>query len=343
MGEYSGNKRSLILHSRIPLFYLIIIFLISAGILCWQLRQLRINARFKTEKQSQVAGCPDVMNQVRGLGYDLIHPLYLTDVPNESEYLQPLKNEINRILGEQEANGIISKASVYLRMINNGSWICINPEERFDPGSMMKVTMLINYLKHAEQQKDLLDKTIVFNGVSFHIPVPTFSDKTIENGKAYKVRDLLQSMIVHSDNYATIALSQLFPVESSRYIYKDLGISLTDDNDPRIRLTSVEYSRLFRVLYNSTYLDKDDCEYAMDLLTRSTFNYGITRYLPPNVKVAHKFGEQEDDDGRELGETGIVYNGENSYLLTIMTKGKDLTLMSNVLANISKLVFDQLH
>jgi hypothetical protein len=60
------------------------------------------------------------------------------------------------------------------------------------------------------------------------------------------------------------------------------------------------------------------------------------------VKVAHKFGEAGSAVEHQLHESGIFYLKGNPYLLTVMTKGPDVARLPEVIAKISKKVFENM-
>ncbi|MDQ5968539.1 MAG: beta-lactamase class [Patescibacteria group bacterium] len=49
---------------------------------------------------------------------------------------------------------------IYVRNLNNGPWFGINENEKYSPASMMKVPILITFLKWIEQDSLVLDKKI---------------------------------------------------------------------------------------------------------------------------------------------------------------------------------------
>lgn len=49
---------------------------------------------------------------------------------------------------------------IYVRNLNNGPWFGINENEKYSPASMMKVPILITFLKWIEQDSSVLDKKI---------------------------------------------------------------------------------------------------------------------------------------------------------------------------------------
>src|SRR6185295_18381478 len=101
--------------------------------------------------------------------------------------------------------------------------------------------------------------------------------------------------------------------------------------------------KLFRVLYNSTYLTSANSEYALSLLSQSSFKDGLVKELPPGVTVAHKFGEGGGPEENQLSDAGIVYDGSTPYLIVVMTRGKQLTELSQSISEISKQVYDYMN
>jgi len=105
------------------------------------------------------------------------------------------------------------------------------------------------------------------------------------------------------------------------------------------------YSRLFRALYNATYLPDIESEQAFELLSQTDFNGGLVQGISASMTVAHKFGEHtEVENGktidRELHDCGIVYYPNQPYFLCVMTRGQDFPTLEKIIGNISKSVFD---
>ena len=102
-----------------------------------------------------------------------------------------------------------------------------------------------------------------------------------------------------------------------------------------------EYSRFFRILYNSSYLNNENSNKALEILSRVDFKSGLVAGTPANITVAHKFGERENGDEKQLHDCGIVYHPENPYLICIMTRGKDFDKLSEVIAELSKITYEE--
>ena len=63
---------------------------------------------------------------------------------------------------------------VYVRNLNNGPWFGINENEAYSPASLMKVPVLMTYLRWAEIEPNLLNKKLFLDetehSIELHFP-----------------------------------------------------------------------------------------------------------------------------------------------------------------------------
>jgi beta-lactamase class A len=276
-------------------------------------------------------------------GYDLIKPMLWAKPLRESQIFAPLKSHIINLVERDQRQGLLTSASVYLYSFSDGEWMNINPGESFNPGSLIKVPLLITYLKEAEKDPKLLDKKIACENFGY-IPTQTYETNTINPGHTYTVRELLHYMIAYSDNNATSLLNKNMNLNSFRKTFTDLNVPEPDLNDWNYVINTKRYSRFFMVLYNATYLSRSSSEYALKLLTECDFKDGIVKGIPGNVPVAHKFGEwgNKKINLAEMHESGIVYLNGKHYLLTVMTKGTSPQNLGEEISKISMAAYDAL-
>jgi beta-lactamase class A len=272
--------------------------------------------------------------------YKFIAPILLVELKNESEKFAGIKDEINNYIEQEKQKGLTS-AAVYFKEYSNDEWFSINGKERYDPGSLLKVGVLMTYLRMAEDDNNLLNKEIVYHGQKgFTFPVEHYQSDTVAEGHKYKINELLQSMIINSDNRATVFLEDHMDTGLFKREFNDLGISEPRFNDPNFTLNVVEYSNMFRALHNAGYLRKRASEDALTLLSESTFKDGLRKGLPASVVVAHKYGEYGNRISHELHDAGIIYLNNKPYLLSVMTRGTDWNELSDVIGHISKIVYN---
>ena len=218
--------------------------------------------------------------------------------------------------------------------------MCINEYEKFWPGSLMKVPTLITFLKMNETSPGLLNRELKYSHVfTTDKNVNIISKKAIELGHSYTVRELLTSMIINSDNNATLLLATIMNITVFNKVYTAIGLEAPDWNKGDFPISVKDYSLFMRILYNGSYLNNTDSEFAIELLTRCDYKDGILKAIPGSIAVAHKFGEAGDPNLFQLHESGIVFLNNNPYLLTIMTTGTDMKKLPEVLQQISAKVY----
>ena len=284
-------------------------------------------------------------------GYEFIDPLLACNVNNSDIYTQDtqLTGSIASIIGTHEANGDISKASVYFTDLKSGAWANVNQGQVYYPSSLGKIPIMIAYYELAENSSsDILNQKITYTGgedLNASQDIPPAG--AIVTGETYTVNQLIEYMIKYSDNNATQLLYNAIDKDTLNNVYGDLGIPI--DNDPTASnldfITPQQIAIMFRVLYNSTYLSRNYSEQALNLMSQSSFTNGIVAGLPSSTVAAHKLGLVgiQNSTGltteHELHDCGIVY-AQDPYVLCIMTRGMaQLPTLESILANISQVAY----
>lgn len=268
--------------------------------------------------------------------------------PKKKEYTS-LKNDLVDFIEKEKQAGTVISASVYFRDLENGPIMDIDATEDFAPASLLKTPLMITYLKKAEDDPLLLQRKITYvDDISNMKTLPQqniLPGKSAEKGKTYTIDQLLTLLITESDNTSwELLLTDL----RKNYSEDDFVSTLSDLGiiDPR-KSTDGQYvtvqaeASIFRVLYNSSYLNVAMSNKALQLLTRADFNNGIVSGVPEGIKIAHKFGERKAGIEQQLHDCGIVYYIPNPYLLCVMTKGSNILDLEPIIQQISKDVYDE--
>ena len=298
----------------------------------------KTNRLITNQIQSNV--CSYKVKRLGGLQY--IKPIMFVDNVCQGEKLMPLKSSLNILFDNFKKSGVLNSASFYIKDYANNDWMAINEEEKYSPGSLLKVAELITYFKMNEGKPGLLNKKITFSNPLIIDKKPIYTSKTIIPGESYTIKELLKYMIQYSDNNATMLLNQNIDVRVFKKVFTDLGLTEPDWYAKNYPISVSEYSIFLRALFNASYLDIKDSEFALELLTKSDFKEGIENGLPSNVELAHKFGESGNATEKQLHESAIIYLNNNPILITIMTKGKDMRKLPEVIKEASKLVYNQM-
>ncbi len=284
--------------------------------------------------------CGSVAHRLEG--YKFVKPLLWGDKTCESANYAELKSELVNEIDIYKRNGAIDDASIYLKVFDKGEFLSINENEMFHPGSLIKLPILITYLTMEEKNPGVLNRKLVFNLPPGGVPRQTYNSNQIKPGESYTIKELLRYMIAYSDNNATYMLNQNVDLDAFKRMFADFGLPVPDVRDLNYQITAKDYSSFLKVIYNAGYLTTNNSEYAAELLNQCDFNDGIVKGLPSNVQIAHKFGEWGDRTNpnvHQLSESAIVYLDNSPYLITVMTKGKDVKRLPEVISNISKIAF----
>ena len=293
----------------------------------------------------QSSGSSCELTAQRLQGFKLINPLLFADKTCESGNYKGLKIELQDAISRFKQNGILDNASVYIRVFGKGDFISINENAMFHPGSLIKLPILITYLKMEERNPGVLNKKLVFNLPKSGVPQQTYNSNQIVPGRTYSIKELLKYMIAYSDNNATFILNNNVDLDAFKKMFSDFGLVVPDVHDINYQISAKDYSAFLKVVYNSGYLKTEDSEFIAELLTECDFKDGIQSGLPNSIPLAHKFGEWGDRNNPEihqLSESGIVYLDQTPYLLTIMTQGKDVKKLPDVLNAISKITYNNI-
>lgn len=280
--------------------------------------------------------------------YTYVKPLLACDVgvTLESPELDALQAELDHAVEQATFEKRITDASVFVRELDSGIWTSVHADKQYEPASLFKVPILMAYLKQSRSQPDLLEQKITVTADHAPEVVQTIApEKSVVVGETYTVKELLEYMILFSDNRALNALADGVDQEILHELFSELGVPIPAKGDDDYALSARLYSRFFRILYNATYLGPQTSEYALDLLAQVTYKEGLAANTPDNIAVAHKFGAASipQEDGSkvfELHDCGIVYDN-TPYAVCIMTRGNDQEALPGVIAELAAIVHQQ--
>ncbi len=275
----------------------------------------------------------------------LVHPLIAYETPQATglpEYAD-LKKKVEALINEKLHGGAIESISVYYRNIETSRWIGINEDTAYYPASLLKVPLMIAYFKAAESDPTILKRRITFEpisgGADFEAPTG------LSVGSSYTVQELIEHMIIDSDNGATFTLFSRLDPDLLATVYKRLSITDPGDDSSIYQIPTKTYALFFRTLYNGTYLTPSASQKALELLSQTTYTNGLVAGVPKDTIVAHKFGEHVLEEngkpiGEELHDCGIVYKPNHPYLLCVMTRAKTRESAESVISAISRVVYE---
>jgi len=252
-----------------------------------------------------------------------------------------LRIEANRLA---KTPGIRS-ISVYFRQMGEGRWAGINEREIFIPASLLKVPLMIAAYRQIEIDPGFLNKKFKFdNKVPAPYPNRIPGSRALTKGQSYSLEELIEFMIVYSDNNAASMIKDAVSPNILTHVFKDLGLKSVEEVQGVYGISARDYGSFLRILYNATYLNQYHSAKALEVLSRVEYKNGLVAGIPSNIIVAHKFGERESETGKQLHDCGIVYSDTRvgDYLVCIMVKGDDdYKIMESVISQLSKYIYEE--
>lgn len=274
--------------------------------------------------------------------YSFINPLLDCGVRfnDAMPFRMAIKNFVDSTLA---TDNTVSSISVYFRQLNDGYIFGINEHDMFSPASMLKVPIMVTVLKLSETVPGLLQDKITFEQPDYGSDQYFGKNDYIQLGQTYSTDTLLYRMICNSDNEAMSLIGKQYHNQNLwENFYARVGIN-THFNGQIDFMSIRQYAAVFRLLYNASYLSRDNSEYALWLLSKTTFKDGIRAGVDKRTPIANKYGVRTLDNGLvQLHDCGIVYLAGNHYILGVMTRGDNANHLSKIISYISATVYNEM-
>lgn len=327
----------------------IILFLILVSFVVGYLASYKNIASLDRLKQQEEIFDPSAQYELReGAYYKFINPLLECEVAKGTidSRKQNFEKELNRVIEKEIAEGKLSKMSVYFRDLNNGPTFGVNEDEPFLPASLLKVPVMMAFFLYAESDPAILKKEILFEkkidpphaGDTQYIKPP----QEIQVGNIYTIEQLIEAAIKDSDNQAVFLLYENIPGQQIFKLYNLLGVDDSVLKGPGGTLSVKEYSRFFRILFNSSFLNRYYSEKSLELLSEAEYKNALVAGVPKGITVAHKFGESYQGDVNQFHDCGIIYYPKHPYLLCVMSSGEKLFDLESSISDVSRFIYEKI-
>lgn len=273
-----------------------------------------------------------------------------TTANEDFQRVAKIQDSLNVYIERARASSKASRVSVFFRDLSSRRWAAVEKSQEYAPGSLLKLPLAIAYYKLAEVEPQVLEQPFIYTPSAI-------DENSIENfkpitklvpGNSYTVEQLIEHMIKYSDNEATVLLNASIDQRFSKKVFSDFGVHIPASGGGEVNFLTIEnYASILRALYLGSYLNIDNSQKLLTLLTQTSFTQGIASGIPDGTPVAHKFGERtviDKDTGQEISaelhDCGIIYKKDSPYILCVMTEGKSYNDLALIISGISKLTFE---
>lgn len=167
-------------------------------------------------------------------------------------------------------------------------------------------------------------------------------------GMVYTNRELLEAMIVHSDNTAAALLVRQLGYDYLQKTFVRLGLRDTVITPEGFQLTSRHVSEdnitsprdmgyLLEKIYKRELVSAEASDQMLDIMKHQKLRDRLPRFLPIGWEIAHKTGLLR----KACHDVGIVFSPKGDYMICVLTS-HDVTYKNakRFIASVGRITFD---
>jgi beta-lactamase class A len=167
-------------------------------------------------------------------------------------------------------------------------------------------------------------------------------------GTVFTLRELLEYMIIHSDNTATELIVQQLGFEYIQSTFQHLGLKDTEIHPDGFRLAARHVAEDNRTsprdmafclekIYQRKMVSAGASDQMLDILKHQKLRDRLPRFIPTGWEIAHKTGLLR----RACHDVGIVFSPGGDYLICVLTS-HDATYKTakRFIASLGRITFD---
>jgi beta-lactamase class A len=204
--------------------------------------------------------------------------------------------------------------------------IDFNKDRLVPSASLVKIPIMLSCFCAAEEKKINLKSTLYLKASEKVEGSKVLGDKPV--GSVFTLEELIEPMIIQSDNTATNALIDFLGFDTLNVYFKKMGLKNTnivrkmmDFEERREGLenyaTAEDMAFLLEELYRNNFLNKEISKQCLLLLGQQKINDRIPKNLPKDgTFIAHKTGLER----HVCHDVGIVYTQKGNFLICVLVK-----------------------
>ena len=212
-----------------------------------------------------------------------------------------------------------------------GETVEVNDKVEYIAASTSKLPMNVLLFKEIEKGNVKLDDILTYKKEDFESGTGIIQKDPF--GTQYTVRETSKLAIVKSDNCGVNMIIRLLGIENIRKYIMDLGGQVYYGKTHRS--CPYDMALVSKDLYNLYLSNEDVYSELIYNLENTDWRDRIDAKLPPDVKVAHKIGNQT----KTANDVGIVF-ASHPYVLSVMTEDVDVGTAYNKIADLSRMIYD---
>lgn len=246
----------------------------------------------------------------------------------------------------KRAQNYSGSAGYIIKDLHTGAVVASHADNLFLSASLIKLPILCAAYQAAEEGRLSLSMPVTLakgdrrggSGILKLAPL----------GSVYTNRELLELMIIHSDNTAAELLIRQLGYDYLQETFTRLGLQDTRIHQEGFRLSSRAVSQdnetsprdmalLLEKIYRRELVSPVASEQMLDILKRQKLRDRLPRYLPTGWTIAHKTGLLR----RACHDVGIVFSPKGDYMICVLTaRDRNYKSAKQFIASIGRITFE---
>lgn len=244
----------------------------------------------------------------------------------------------------------IGTYSFFFEDLKSGFSYGFNENVQMTAAGCMKLPIAVSVIKYIEDGKaSFLDK------IKIEEEDKVYGTGIIHefNNREYTIFELLVAMLIQSDNTATNKLIDIVGMDKINEDIQSQGLKNTRLNrktsDERAisngieNITSVlDLSKIWRHLYDGTFLDEKNSTMLIDILQRQQIKNKLALYIPDDLKyeISSKTGDKRGVEN----DTALIHLPKGTFTFTVLSMGIPNSVYGTVtLAKSGKMMWDNIN
>lgn len=211
----------------------------------------------------------------------------------------------------------------------------------------MKLPIAVSLIKAVEDKNhDFLDKIKIES-----------KDKVYGTGiihefseREYTLFELLVAMLIQSDNTAANKIIDILTMDKINEDIKGMGLrntvlnrKTTDERNAKDEIENItsalDLSKIWKHLYNGTYLNKENSQMLIDILMRQQIKNKLALYIPDDLK--YEISSKTGDKAGVENDTQLIRLSKGNFSFTVLSMGIPNSVYGTVtLAKCGKMMWD---
>lgn len=250
----------------------------------------------------------------------------LSPAVNGQNELNELKSRLNEYIEKQQGR----YGLYYINLITKEEF-GINDREEYIAASTTKLPMNMFLYREIEAGRIDPDSILTYREENYEPGTGILQES--EFGTNYTVREAARLSIVYSDNCAMNMIIELLGIDNIRKYMLDIGGTIYYGESHRT--CPYDLAVYAAQLYKFYRESPEIAGILIDDLQNTIWNDRINKFLPEDVRVPHKIGNYP----KVYNDVGIVF-ATRPYALAIMSDNIEQETASDVIATISKMIYD---